>query len=98
MSMSSRSQQQSIDKLVKPYLAKLKRERRLVTYGDEARELFADRRNFFRAIGSIHARLSREVAGRYPGTEWVVTARGEVLGPYTRAPVVGLPRFDGHPK
>jgi hypothetical protein len=76
------------DEAVKSYLAKLTRDRRLVTYGDEAEALFSDRLHYARAVGQIHARLSREVGGRYPGTEWVVTDRGEVVGPFTRGGAV----------
>lgn len=81
--MARRRDLEHTEKVVE-YLAALRRERRLSTFGDESVVVFGHS-GAGQAIGAIHKQLIRQQgAGHYPGTEWVVTTKGEVVGPVTR--------------
>lgn len=81
---------------VKAYLADLVQNDRVVTFADEAEAVLKSRRAA-QAVGQIHARLSREYGGRYPGTERVVTKKGEVVGPETQGEALRQLRQQGKP-
>ena len=83
-----------LDEAVKAYLADLVQNDLVVTFADEAEAVLKNRRAA-QAIGQVHARLSREFGGRYPGTERVVTKRGEIVGPETQGEALDQLRRQG---
>jgi hypothetical protein len=92
--MASKQKRAELDEAVKAFLADLVENDQVVTFGDEAEAVLKNRRAA-QAVGQIHARLSREYGGRYPGTERVVTKEGEVVGPVTQGEAVEQLRQQG---